>query len=262
MSTLRVMRYAFLSGLYDYATIYTWKSWLGGWFLRVLAQVSFFALIGRLLGDQEQIHFLLVGNATMLAAMEGLFALNMVSWERSTGTLPLLAASPTGAVTVLASRGVYLVVDGSVSALGALFILGPVFGLPLPWPRVMLIIPLTILVGVSAYCLGTFLGGVVLGYRSMNNVIVNVGLVAIMAMCGVNVPIGSYPAAVRYVSACLPVTHGLQAIRDVLAGSMGDAGRQALLEAAVGATWLALCLITFRWFVFRGRRNGSLDFGV
>lgn len=54
MTTLRVMRYAFLSGARDYGSIYTWKTWLGGWFLRVLAQVTFFALLGRLLRSDEQ----------------------------------------------------------------------------------------------------------------------------------------------------------------------------------------------------------------
>ena len=40
MGTLRIIRYAFLSGARDYGSIYTWKTWLGGWFLRVLAQVT------------------------------------------------------------------------------------------------------------------------------------------------------------------------------------------------------------------------------
>jgi ABC-2 type transport system permease protein len=262
MTTLRIMRYALLSGAYDYGSIYTWRSWLGGWFLRVLAQVSFFALIGRLLGAEQQTWFLLVGNAVMLAAMEGVWALNMVSWERNAGTLPLLAASPTSPVLVLASRGVYLIADGSLSAIGALFVLGPLFGLPLPWPRVLLVIPLTVLVGASAYCLGTFLGGIVLGYRGVNSLVANVGLVAVMTLCGINVPLAAYPGPVAWIAQCLPVTHGLIAVRDVLAGNMAAAGAQALAEAGVAVCWLAICLLTFRWFVYRGRRNGSLEYAT
>jgi ABC-2 type transport system permease protein len=262
MTTLRIMKYALLSGAYDYGSIYTWRSWLGGWFLRVLAQVSFFALIGRLLGAEQQTWFLLVGNAVMLAAMEGVWALNMVGWERSAGTLPLLAASPTSPVLVLASRGVYLIADGSVSALGALFVLGPLFGLPLPWPRVLVVVPLTIFVGASAYCFGTFLGGVILAYRGVNNLVANVGLVAVMTLCGINVPLNAYPGPVALVAQCLPVTHGLIAIRDVLAGDMAAAGAQALGEAGVAACWLGVCLLTFRWFVYRGRRNGSLEYAT
>src|SRR6266508_1403678 len=221
MNTLQVMRYAFLSGARDYGSIYTWKTWLGGWFLRVLAQVTFFALLGRLLRSDEQTWFLLVGNATMLAAMEGVWALNMVSWERNTGTLPLLVASPTSPVVVLASRGTYLIGDGVVSALGALFLIGPLDGL-----------------------------------------VANVGLVTVMTLCGVNVPLSAYPTPVAWVSRFLPLTHGLIAVRDVLDGRLGAAALQALAEAAVGAGWLGVCLLTFGWFIGRGRRDGSLEYAT
>jgi ABC-2 type transport system permease protein len=261
-STLRIIRYAFLSGAQDYGSIYTWKTWLGGWFLRVLAQVTFFALLGRLLNSAEQTWFLLVGNAVMLAAMEGVWALNMVAWERNAGTLPLLVASPTNPVVVLASRGTYLIGDGVVSALGALFIIGPIFGLPLPWPRILLVLPLTVLVGASAYCFGTFLGGILLGFRWLNNLVANVGLVTVMTLCGVNVPLAAYPAPVARVAELLPLTHGLIAIRHVLAGRLAAAAAQALAEAAVGAGWLLGCMLTFGWFVARGRRDGSIDYAT
>ncbi len=262
MSTLRIMRYAFLSGARDYGSVYTWKTWLGGWFLRVLAQVTFFALIGRLLRSDQQTWFLLVGNAVMLAAMEGVWALNMVTWERNAGTLPLLVASPTSPVVVLASRGTYLIGDGVASALGALFLIGPLFGLPMAWPRTLLVVPLTVLVGASAYCFGTFLGGVLLGFRWLNNVVANVGLVTVMTLCGVNVPLSAYPRPVAWVSQLLPLTHGLIAIREVFAGQLVAAAWQALAETAVAAGWLTVCLLTFGWFIGHGRRDGSLEYAT
>lgn len=53
-STLNVMRHAFHAGLADYRAIFTWRSWLAGWYVRVFFQVSFFALIGERLGDDEK----------------------------------------------------------------------------------------------------------------------------------------------------------------------------------------------------------------
>jgi ABC-2 type transport system permease protein len=198
---LRVARHAVRSGFQDYQIIYTWKTWLAGWYVRVLAQVIFFALIGRLLGSDAQTHFLLVGNAAMLAAMAGIWGgINMTGWERGTGTLPLLVASPSSPVIVFASRGLYLVA--------------------------------------------------------------NVGLVLLMTLCGVNVPLQSYPAPVYWIAQFLPLTHGLSAIRAVLDGDLGIAGQQALLEAAVGLGWLALCLVTFERFVRHGRNEGTLDLGA
>ncbi len=234
MSALRIMRYSFLSGATDYLAIYTWRSWLGGWYLRVLSQVIFFALIGKLLRAEEQTWFLLVGNAVMLAAMESIFALNLVSWERDSGTLQLLAASPSSPVVVFASRGSYLIVDGLVSSLGALFVAGPLFHLPLPWPRILLVVPLTLLVGASAYCFGTFLAGLLIRSRGLNNLVVNVGIVVFMTLCGVNLPLAAYPRPVAFVTQFLPLTHGLVAIRSVLAGDLGAVLPQAGLEATVG----------------------------
>jgi ABC-2 type transport system permease protein len=261
-TTARIVRYAFLSGARDYGSIYTPTTWLAGWFLRVLAQVTFFALLGRLLQSEQQTWFLLVGNSVMLAAMEGVWAVNMVSWERNAGTLPLLVASPTNPVVVLASRGTYLIADGVLSALGALFLLGLLFGLPMPWPRVLLVVPLTVLVAASAYCLGTFLGGVLLGYRSLNNIAANVGLVTVMTLCGVNVPLSAYPEPIAWVSRLLPMTNGLIAIREVFDGRLAAAGLHALIEAAVGLGWLGACLVTFGWFIARGRRTGSLEYAT
>src|SRR5919204_6348295 len=260
MQTLRIMRYAFVCGAQDYASIYTWKSWLAGWYVRVFSQVVFFALIGKLLRSDEQTFFLLVGNATMLAAMEGVWSLNMAMWERDSGALPLLVASPSNPVVVFASRGSYLIMDGLASSVGALFVAGPLFGLELPFPRILLFLPLTVLVGASAYCFGTFLGGVVLRARQISNLVANVGIVTVMTLCGVNVPLSAYPEPVAWVSRLLPLTHGLVAIRDVLGGDLAAAGVQAGLEVAVGAGWLALCLATFGHFVGHGRHDGSLEF--
>lgn len=262
MTTLRIMRYAFLSGAMDYAAIYTWRTWLAGWYVRVLAQVIFFALIGKLLRSEEQTWFLLVGNAIMLAAMEATWALNIVAGERNAGTLPLLAASPSSPVVVFASRGSYLILDGFVSAMGALFVAGPLFGLPLPWPRVLLVVPLTLLVGASAYCFGAFLAGIVIQARWANALVSNVTIIVLLTLCGVNVPLDAYPAPVAAAAQVLPLTHGLRAIRSVLAGDLPAAGVQALFEVLVGLGWLGVCLATFGRFVHSGRHRGTLEFAA
>lgn len=261
MTTLRVLRYAFVAGMRDYAVIYTWKSWLAGWYLRIVAQVAFFALIGDLLDSEAKTEFLLVGNAIVVAASEGIWALNVALWERQAGTLPLLLASPTTPVLVFASRGSYMVADGLAASLGALFLVGPLFGISFPWPEVLLVVPLTLLVGLSSYFVGTFLAGLIIRWREGNIVIANVGIVVVMTLCGVNVPLSFYPEPVEWVSQVLPLTHGLLAIRGVLDGA-GTALvlRETALESVVALGWLALCIATFGRFVSRGRVDGSLEF--
>lgn len=261
MKLLRILRYAALSGAQDYFSIFTWKSWLGGWYLRVLSQVVFFALIGRLLESEAQTHFLLIGNAVMIAAMEGIWALNMVRWEQGTGTVALLVASPSSPVTIFAARGIYMVADGVVSTAGALVVAAPLFGLELPWPRVLLVIPLTLLVALSAYSLGIFLGGLVLRQRGIHNIVVNVTNTALMAICGVNVPLAFYPGPLEWLAKILPLTYGLQAIRDVVDGAPAvEIAASAGAQALVICFWLGLALLTFNRLADHGRRDGTIDF--
>lgn len=262
-STINVMRHAFRAGLADYRAIFTWKSWLAGWYVRVLAQVAFFALIGERLGDDEKTYYLLVGNSLLIAAQVGVFSLNMTSSERWTGTLPLLVASPSSPVIVFSARGSYLAIDGALSALGALFIAGPVFGMDLPWPRVLAVVPLTFVVALASYGFGTFLAGIVFRFRHINSLVVVTTYVSLMAACGVNVPLSYYPETVAWAAHFLPLTNGLLGIRGVFEGAtastiLGDAA----LEALVGLGWMTAALLSFNRLASQGRRDGSLDYGA
>src|SRR5918999_3375059 len=238
------MHHACRAGIADYRAIFGWKAWLTGWLIRVLAQVAFFAFIGERLGDDEKTYYLLIGNSLLIAAVTGVFSLNSTSSERWAGTLSLLVASPSSPVVVFGSRGSYLAVDGTLSALSALFIAAPLFGMDLPWPSVLLVVPLTAIVAYSCYCFGTFLAGIVFRFRDINSFVVLSSYMTIMAVCGVNVPLAYYPEAIEWISGFLPLTNGLLAIRSVLDGEGADLVlRYAGLEAAVATGWMTGALL-------------------
>ena len=259
--TLRVMRFAVLSGAHDYFAIYTLKSWTFGWLLRVLSQVTFFALIGKFLGSPERTEFLLIGNSIMVAGGSAMFALFMTTGERGNGSLPLLVASPSAPVVVFLARGFYVVADGIWSALLGLFLIAPLFDVALPWPEVLAVVPLTALVALSAYCFSTVLAGIAIRWREAHGLLINGTIVTLMTLCGINVSIDFFPAPVELVSNLLPITNGLQAIRDTLDGeSAGVILANVGVEVAVGSAWLFLALATFGHFIGGGRRDGSLEF--
>lgn len=263
MKTARVMWYAVVSGANDYWAIFTLRSWILGWCVRMISQISFFALIGKLLQSDAQTTFFLVGNAVMVAAQGALFAMNMTTAERGNGTLSLLLASPSRPVVVFAARGLYVMADGAFSALLGLFILGPAFGLHFPFPRVLLVIPLTLLVGLSAYSFSTFLAGVIIRRRETTGLIVNSTYVSMMALCGVNVPVSFFPPWLEWIARCLPLTNGLEAIRGVLKGdSASSVAAHAGGELLVLAVWLSLALATFGFFMRAGQRDGSLEYAA
>ena len=261
VQTLRVLRYAASSGFHDLQATYTLWSWLFGLFARMVAQVAFFASIGRLLGSVRQVEFLLVGNAVMVAASAALTVTVATTWERGAGTLPLLVASPSSPLVVLMGRSVVFIANGLVTSLGGLLIVGPLYGLALPWARLPAYLVLLTLVTASTYMAATFLGALVLQAVGARRTVANVARLVLMAFCGVSVPRDLFPVVVRRVADLLPLTHGLDAVRELFgAARPGRIVVLAGLEVIVAAGWLMLSLVTFRRMADAGRRDGSIVF--
>jgi len=257
----RVLAYSAASGFQGFAGIYTLRSWTFGLLGRMITQVAFFASIGRLLGSTQQVKYLLVGNAVMVAANGALTVVQTTSRERNMDTLILLVASPSSPVLVIMGGTSWFIANGLLTSLGCIVIVAPLFGVPIPWARLPELLALMILVTASMYMAGTFVGGIVMRFPSIRRSAFNVARLTVMALCGVSIPRSFYPAAIRHLSDLLPLTHGLDAIREVFGDGrasyiLGHAG----LEAAVGAGWLMLALTTFGRMADAGRRNGSIVF--
>jgi ABC-2 type transport system permease protein len=261
LGTVRTMRHSAASGFADFARMFTWRTWSSAWLGRVIMQVLFFALIGRLLGDAEAVRFLLIGNAVMIAASESLMTVASTTWERRAGTLPLLVASPTSPLVVFIGRSVQWVASGATSATVAFFVVAAVFGVDLPWPQALLVPVLIAAVSVAAYLFGSFLGALVLRAMDARNVVSNIAIWSMMAICGVNVPADFWPRGIQVIASVLPVTHGLQAIRDLLDGAAAIVVLRGVgLELLVGAGWLLLALLSIKRLVDNGRRTGTIEY--
>lgn len=137
------------------------------------------------------------------------------------------------------------------------------FGVDVPVARVLLILPLLLLVTLTTYAFGLFLGSLVLRVMMARNLVANLGHSTLMALAGVNVPVTFFPEPLQVVATLLPLTHGLQAVRAVLDGaSLIAVGGDVVAETAVGVGWLGLALASFRWLAEGGRKDGTIEFGV
>lgn len=261
MTALRVLWWATRSGFADHGVIFTLRSWLLGWCVRVLAQVLFFVVIGQLLGGQEA-RYLLIGNSVMLLAVHGLLATSSTTWERHNGTLALLVASPSSPALVLIGRSLFWIPEGLLCAVGALVLLGPATGISLPAGGLLACLPLLALIGLSSYALGAFLGALMLVVPDLRNVVSNVAHLAMMILCGVNIPVGTLGPLSDAVAKVLPLTHGLRAVRDILSGtwSAASVGRLVALESIVAAAWMCLAVAAVHWLARRSRRDGHILF--
>jgi ABC-2 type transport system permease protein len=259
---LRILRYALLCAFADLRAVYTWKTWTFAWLSRILCQVAFFALIGRLIGSREVITYLVVGNAVFVIAHVVLLTVSSTAWERMAGTLPLLVASPASILTVFAGRSLQWLLDGVACGTVSLFVLAPVFGAPLPLPAALLAVPVMVVVAGSVYCFALLLGGLVLRVMELRSLAANLGSFFLMLFTGVQVPVTFWPRPWVYLTDLLPLTHGLLAIRSLLAGArprhvMGQVGWEAL----VGFGWFLVAALVFRRLAEGGRVDGSIEFG-
>jgi ABC-2 type transport system permease protein len=81
-----------------------------------------------------------------------------------------------------------------------------------------------------------------------------------LLVCGVNVPLNRLPGWLATIGRALPLTHGIEAARGIVAGhSLAHVQGLLLDELAVGAVWGLVAVLLFRVFEAEARRRASLE---
>jgi ABC-2 type transport system permease protein len=245
----------------DLRTIYTPVTWTVGWLGRIVMQVVFFALIGLLLDDPDAVLYLFVGQAVMACVVEVFMSVASTTWERWTGTLPLLVSAPGPLWPVFVGRSLQWLPSGVATASVALFVVGPWFGVSWTVPAALAAAGCLVLTGAGMYAVALTLAALVLRGPRWRNVCSNVAHTTVMLLCGVTVPTVIWPGWVQAVGQALPLTHGLGAVRDLQAGQ-ADLAVLTQVGATVltGVGWLSLAAAALTVFGEAGRRDGSIDF--
>lgn len=262
LATVRVGRRALLIGFADFRTNFTVTSWLGGWGLRLVFQVAFFAGAGVLIGDDELVRYLAVGNVLAVGIIESSIAVLAIGWERRSGRLALLVAAPGNHLTALFAGKASAPGQGLLSSTVVFLVVWPVFGLRAPGLDSLWLPPIVLVTCVAVYCYGFFIGVLMIRHPTAGWASLNVAYLLLMVFCGVNVGPDFWPGPLTALTQVLPVTHGLSAFRAVLDGApVASALPQLGQECLVGAGWLVAAAVLLRCRLARERSAGTLDFG-
>lgn len=239
----------------------SWQMWAIAWLVRMASMAMTWVLLGRLLDSQEILYFLLVGNALIVGAQAAGWAAAAATWDRMDGTYPLLVAAPTSLAPVLIGRTLVWFLNAVASSLVTFVVLIAVFRMPLP-VSALLVLPIAVVIAcASCYGLAFFIGSCIIRMYRLRNILANAASIALMAFCGVSVPIVFWPEWVGAVAQVLPITHGLHAIRLLFAdGAWLDIARGLALEGVVGTAWLGAGILTMDRMAGAGRRDGTIDF--
>ncbi|GHC72753.1 ABC transporter permease [Streptomyces flavofungini] len=249
--------YGLLSSYQDYRALYTWRSWLFGWMVRLLCQVLFFSMVGKAIGSDGAQHYMALGNAVILGPLGALGVVSSSVAERRGGTLQFLLLSRNGPFPVLLSRGLYWAADGVVTSCFALVVLRWLVGVEISPPILPVCFLLQILITLSGYSLALALAGVSLRWPESRMYLTAGATILLMTIAGVNTapPSGGIGGAVASV---LPATHGLRAIRSAVAGG-GVPPTAVLAECGVLLLWGAVSWLTLTGSLRYQVRAGALN---
>jgi ABC-2 type transport system permease protein len=259
MTSLRVF---FRGGVTSYRALF---GWLNPWVafpmfvIAPLFQLLFFAYLGRTTGTASDTYFV-VGNALLAASLPGLLGMGgSITGERYTRTLGMLLASPANRVALFLGRAMPALANGFVVS-AFCFVSGAlILDVHVPASAVPALALVIAVCAFSCSALGLCTGAVGLRVRdvvSASWIFVPV----LLLVSGANVPRDRLPDWLHALGSGLPLTHGIEASRRLVAGqSLAENGRLVLLELAIGVAYATLGLLLLRWFELESRRTASLE---
>ncbi len=256
-------RIFFVGGIISFRALFNWiKPWiyiptmLGA----PLFQILFFAYLGRYALSTQNDAFFVVGNAVQVCAMACVYGMTMaVANERQFGTLGPLLASPANRLMVFLGRGVPVLANGLVVSVFG-FLVGAVF---LDFRPAAGSIPahgfVVVVTTLTSTAFGMLLGSIGL-YGKDFFFVANLAYYVLLLFCGVNVPLDVLPGWMQAIGRCLPLTHGIEAAREV-AGGAGLSSVSGLIwtELGMGAAYAAAGFVLFRLLEDASRRSAVLD---
>jgi ABC-2 type transport system permease protein len=82
----------------------------------------------------------------------------------------------------------------------------------------------------------------------------------LLLVSGANVPRDRLPDWLHAIGSGLPLTHGIEAARDLVAGqTLVESGNPLLLELMIGLVYTSAGIVLLRLFEFETRRTASLE---
>jgi ABC-2 type transport system permease protein len=255
-------RVFFVGGVISYRGLFNWISpgiYVTTMLGSPLFQILFFTYLGRYTNNGND-DFFIVGNAVQVAAMSAIYGMTMgIANERQYQTLSPLLATPANRPALFLGRALPFIANGLVVS---------AFGFGISWllldfsPAPSSVPPLAFVVvatTISCTALGMLIGSIGLRAR---DVFFGANLVyfLMLLVCGVNIDVDELPGWLEAIGRSVPLTHGIEAARRVVAGeSLGDVAGLVATEAAIGAVYVSVAYALFRFFEHEGRVRGSFE---
>ncbi len=259
MTSLRIF---LVGGLISFRALFHWLNpwiYIPSMLVAPVFQILLFAYLGRSAGVGSDA-FYLVGNAVQYSAIPCLFAMaNTIAGERQTQTLGIVLSTPAGRLPLFLGRSLPVVVNGWLVSLVCLAVGALLLRVSIPpsaWGQLALVIAVG---AVSCTGLGLVVAAVGLLARE-TAVLSNIVFGVLLLFSGANVAVAALPGWMAAISPWLPLTHTIEAARQVAAGrSLGDVGGLVGTEAVIAVAYAVVGLTALRLLEVDSRRRATLE---
>ena len=240
-----------------------YPTWLISETVLPLLSVSAFVFVYRAMNaPEEYIGFVVIGGAMTAFWLNVLWSMGaQLYWERDSGNLELYIIAPVSMMAVLAGMalgGMFLtLMRATVILLAGVFLFEIPFSAGIDWLSVLAVFVVTL---AALYGLGMMFASVFLLWGREAWHIVNLLQEPVYLLSGMNFPVRIFPRLVGLLAGAIPMTFGMDAMRQLLFGSEGILSVRSELAVLLALT--ALFLGAARWSLRglerRARETGRL----
>ena len=262
-SSLRLFADAALARTYPrVAWLFRSRSWMiQETILPVLAVAAFAYAYRSMNAPQAYTGFVVLGAAMTTFWLNVLWGMGaQLYWERDSGNLELYIMSPApmmGILTGMALGGMTttLVRATAITVTGVLL-----FDVPLQPTSWWLLGGVFILTLAALYGLGMMFASIFLLWGREAWHVVNLLQEPVYLLSGTNFPVSIFPRAVAVVASAIPLTAGMDAMRQVLFHTPGifDVGAEVAVLAALAVVFLVAAHRSLRYLERRAKEEGKL----
>jgi ABC-2 type transport system permease protein len=256
------------SAVFSFRAQFGWLNppmWLAMKIVMPFSQMAFFVYVAQYLVSNnlmtpDRIPFIAIGNAIQSLSWNTVFSVvNITGQDKWDGTLPLVLATPAQRLPLFVGRAMIHVFDGLLSVTFALTFAAMVFGVSFAKTDLLALVVVLLLTAFTMGGFGLLIGGLAFYFRDPM-VFANIFTFILLIFCGVNFPVEALPQGIQFISYLIPLTFGLQAGRQVIAGSTLVAVSLPVAQMLiVGFLAFFLGFLFFRTFENSARRTGRLE---
>ncbi len=235
------------------------------WIMQLLStalfQMWFFVLVSDFANDPgASPAYVALGNAVASLTYASVYGVCMAAGaEKHMGTMSTIMSTPTRVFYVFLGKGAYQSLIGMFTVTMSLLLASLLFGVDLTAAE-----PLTLAVVLLVTCFSMVGFGMLIGsvgvYLRSSMVLGSIVLYLGLLLCGVNFPISYLPDWLQPASYVLPLTYGVQAVREVATGAtLGEVSGLIGAMLLIGIAFYVLAYLLFNYFEKLALKMGSLD---